>query len=285
MKDYQDFVSELTGLLRQAKTLPLGSFPNSPRPAVPAKAQKALFFAPHPDDECITGGIALRLLREAGMDVANVAVTQGSKKDRQEPRLRELEKACGFLGYRVIVTIPGGLEKVNAKARAQEPAHWNASVEVIKGILESNQPRVIVFPHEHDWNSTHIGTHFLVADALQRMPATFDCYTVESEFWGQMTDPNLVVELSPRDLGDLVTATTFHVGEVLRNPYHLLLPAWMMDNVRRGGELVGGQGGAVPDYTYATLYRLRKWTGGKFQKCLQGGRFYPASANIGSLFL
>ena len=285
MRDFRDFVSEFTALLRRAKTLPLGDYPNSARPEVPADALKALFFAPHPDDECITGGIALRLLREAGMDVANVAVTQGSRKDRQQERLRELERACDYLGYRVIVTVPGGLEKVNAKTRVQESAHWNASVEVIKDILELNQPRVIVFPHEHDWNSTHIGTHFLVADALKRMPASFECYTVESEFWGQMSDPNLMIEIGPRDLGDLVTATTFHVGEVLRNPYHLLLPAWMMDNVRRGGELVGGQGGAVPDYTYATLYRLRKWSGGKFQKCLDGGRFYPASANIGRLFL
>lgn len=284
MKDYQEFVSELTVLVQRAKNLPLGVYPNSARTEIPAGAPKALFFAPHPDDECISGGIAVRLLREAGMDVANVAVTQGSRKDRQEPRLRELEKACDYLGYRVVTTVPGGLEKVTAKTREQDPSHWNASVGVIHGILESNRPRVIVFPHEHDWNGTHIGTHFLVTDALRRMPAAFECYTVESEFWGQMTDPNLMVEISPRDLGDMVTATTFHVGEVRRNPYHLLLPAWMMDNVRRGGELVGGQGGAVPNFTYATLYRLRKWTCGGFQKCQDGGRFYPASENIGDLF-
>ena len=285
MKDYQQFVSELTALVQRAKTLPLGSFPKCAPPIVSPGAPKALFFAPHPDDECISGGIALRLLREAGMDVANVAVTQGSRKDRQEARLRELEKACDYLGYRVVVTVPGGLERVTVNTRVQDQARWNASVEVIRGILESNQPRVIVFPHEHDWNGTHIGTHFLVTDALRRMPDSFECFTVESEFWGQMTDPNLMVEISPCDLGDLVTATTFHVGEVLRNPYHLLLPAWMMDNVRRGGELVGGQGGAVPNFSYATLYRLRKWTGGKFQKCQDGGRFYPATANIGHLFL
>ena len=47
-----------------------------------------------------------------------------------------------------------------------------------------------------------------------------------------------------------------------RNPYHLLVPAWMQDNVRRGGELVGGQGGAAPDFTFCTLYRLRRWRDG-----------------------
>ncbi len=49
-----------------------------------------------------------------------------------------------------------------------------------------------------------------------------------------------------------------------RNPYHLLFPAWMQDHVRRGGELVGGQGGAIPDVDLATLYRLRKWENGAF---------------------
>ena len=58
-----------------------------------------------------------------------------------------------------------------------------------------------------------------------------------------MTDPNLMVEMSAEDLADMIAATTFHVEEVNRNPYHLLLPPWMMDNVRRGGEVAGGQGG------------------------------------------
>lgn len=33
-----------------------------------------------------------------------------------------------------------------------------------------------------------------------------------------------------------------HAGEVKRNPYHLRLPAWMMDNVRRGSEVIAGPG-------------------------------------------
>jgi hypothetical protein len=93
-----------------------------------------------------------------------------------------------------------------------------------------------------------------------------------------------MVEISPNDLADLITATTFHVGEVKRNPYHLLLPAWMMDNVRRGSELVGGQGGTAPDFTFAALYRLRKWTGGQVEKVLDSGKQISAATNIGELF-
>jgi hypothetical protein len=202
-----------------------------------------LFFAPHPDDETIAGGLALRLMREAKMQVYNVAVTQGSKKERQAARLVELQRACDYLGFGLITTGPNGLEKINSATRQNDSAHWAACVSVIRGILEKHRPRAILFPHEQDWNSTHIGTHFLIMDALSQMPMDFECFLVETEFWGQMDDPNLMVEISEPDLADMIAATSFHIGEVERNPYHVLLPAWMLDNVRRGSELVGGKAG------------------------------------------
>jgi len=248
MNPYQSYVGDFARLLDGAKSFPLGGFSASPRHTLAPNAPKALFFAPHPDDECISGGLALRLLHEQRMAVLNVAVTQGSNKERQPERLRELQAACDYIGFGLITTGPNGLEKISPKTRAQDPAHWGACVTVIQGILQQHRPAVILFPHEHDWNSTHIGTHFLVMDALQRMPANFECFLVETEFWGQMTDPNLMLEISAQDLTDMICALTFHVGEVQRNPYHLLLPARMLDNVRRGAELVGGQGVAAPDF-------------------------------------
>jgi LmbE family N-acetylglucosaminyl deacetylase len=284
MNPYQKFVTNIADLVKQAKSYPLGGFPPAPRPNLPDSAPKALFFAPHPDDECIVGGIAVRMLRESGMHVINVAVTQGSKKERQAERYVELRNACDYLGFGLVPTGPNGLEKVTLKTREQDPAHWRASVQVILGILKEHQPKVILFPHDQDWNGTHIGTHHLVMDALRLMSASFSCYTVETEFWGQMDDPNLMVELSSEDLVAMITATTFHVGEVQRNPYHLLLPAFAMDNVRRGSELVGGQGGAAPEFTFATLYRLRKWANGAIQDIQKGGRQVPQSMSIGTLF-
>ena len=79
-----------------------------------------------------------------------------------------------------------------------------------------------------------------------------------------------------------MTALSFHVGEVQRNPYHLLVPAWMQDNVRRGGELVGGQGGAAPEFDFCTLYRLRRWMDGRLQATFTGGRM-PAAASAATL--
>lgn len=284
MNPYKNLVSEYARLLQEGKSYPLGGFEPAPRPSIAPDAPKALFFAPHPDDECIIGGLALRLMREARMDLVNVAVTLGNKKERRAERYCELQNACRYLGLGLLTTGPTGLERINPTARENEGAHWAECVKVIIGILAKNQPRVIFFPHEHDWNRTHIGTHFLVMDALKQMPAGFDCYLVETEFWGQMTNPNLMAEISAEDLADMITATTFHVGEVKRNPYHVLLPAWMMDNVRRGAELVGGQGAAAPDFVFAALYRLRKWSQGRVHKLFEGGKQVSQSSNLGELF-
>ena len=109
----------------------------------------------------------------------------------------------------------------------------------------------------------------------------FTCSVFETEFWGAMATPNLMVESSVADLGDLMAALSFHVGEVKRNPYHLLVPAWMQDNVRRGAELVGGQGGEAPDFTFCTLYRHRTWTNGRLELAYEGGRALSAQTNAG----
>jgi hypothetical protein len=93
-----------------------------------------------------------------------------------------------------------------------------------------------------------------------------------------------MVESAEQDVVDLITALSFHVGEVRRNPYHVRMPAWMIDNVRRGGELVGGQGGAAPNFAFATLYRLRRWRDGAFGELLSKGRFLAAAENPQRLF-
>ncbi len=284
MNPYHHFVSELARLLREGKQFPLGGLEPPPRQAVPADAPRALIFSPHPDDECIIGGLALRLQREEGLRIVNVAVTQGSNKARQHERWAELSAACEYLGFDLVGTAPGGLEGINTRTRTADPAAWNASVEAIAGILDGHQPAVVFFPHDADWNSTHVGTHHLLMDALARQPASFACHVVETEFWGAMASPNLMVESSTADLGDMMAALSFHVGEVQRNPYHLLLPAWMQDNVRRGSELVGGQGGAAPDFSFCTLYRLRRWKGGALAPIYEGGRSVADSAGAMTAF-
>jgi LmbE family N-acetylglucosaminyl deacetylase len=284
MHPYQRFVGETVRLLEEGRGLPLGGLEARPRPALADDAPRALIFAPHPDDECLTGGLPLRLLREAGMRVIDVVVTQGSNAGRKAARMEELRGACGFLGFEVLATADGGLDGINPQARARDPGRWQAAVAVVEGILSRQQPRVIFCPHDGDANGTHLGTHLLVMDALGRQPREFTCAVVETEYWAAMATPNLMIESSATDVADLMAATSFHAGEVARNPYHLSLPAWMQDNVRRGSEIVGGQGSAAPAFTFATLYRLRQWRGGKLELTHPGGRALAATDDLTALF-
>jgi LmbE family N-acetylglucosaminyl deacetylase len=225
---------------------------------------KVLLFSPHPDDECIFGAMPFRLTRELGMQVINIPVTFGSNVDRQAGRAKELKDACNYLGWEI---------------HQEKNSFDSLEVSDVVNILKTFQPKIIFFPHSKDWNSRHISTHFLIIDALKQMGSDFKCTTVETEFWGAMDDPNIAVESDVATVAELVAATSLHVEEVARNPYHLLLPAWMQDNVRRGAELVGGQGGAAPDFPFCTLYRLRKWQNGELIDVVENGTPIPMGAD------
>lgn len=255
MNPYLKFVKDIEAGIASART-----FSVSGQESVPESDAKVLLFMPHPDDECIIGLLPLRLMREAGMQIINVPVTFGSDPNRQARRAKELSDACGYLGWEI---------------HKQQEGLGSMSVEDVITVLETFQPQVIFFPHAADWNSRHLSTHHLVVEALKRMGDDFSCNVVETEFWGAMADPNLMVEGDAQTVADLVAATSLHVGEVARNSYHLFLPAWMQDNVRRGGELVGGQGQTAPDFSFATLYRLRKWQAGAWMDLQKDGIILP----------
>jgi hypothetical protein len=121
-------------------------------------------------------------------------------------------------------------------------------------------------------------------DALPQMSDDFACWIVETEYWGAIADPNLAIESSLEDVADLMAATAFHVGEVERNPYHLRLPAWMADNVRRGGELVGSVGGTAPSFTFATLYRARQWQHQQFKEDLTLKQSVSCQEDLSAIF-
>lgn len=263
MNSYLDFVKGIEAGVEQARSLSV-----SGRRKPPDSNSMVLLFSPHPDDECITGLMPLRLMRETGRQVVNIPVTFGSKVDRQAGRAAELQDACGYLGFSI---------------HQGRDSYESLDVDGVVRILETFQPEIVFMPHAADWNSRHISTHFLVMNALARLDRGFSCLIVETEFWAAMSDPNVMVEGDAQAVADLVAATSLHVGEVARNPYHLLLPAWMQDNVRRGSELIGGQGGAASDFSFATLYRLSKWQGGELLPALPDGASFSMDADFDAL--
>ena len=68
------------------------------------------------------------------------------------------------------------------------------------------------------------------------------------------------------------------LGEVSRNPFHLTVPGWLIDNVRRGGEFVGTSGGNVPDYTFAAIYNVMQWRDGALQTAWPSGKMIGSTS-------
>jgi N-acetylglucosamine malate deacetylase 1 len=251
---YADFVREFEALLDRGAALPRGGLEPAPLPAPKPGAPLALILAPHPDDECIVGGLPRRLQREAGWRVAVAPVTLGSRAERRDSRLAELRAACAFLGWDALAPGEGDLE----------------------GLLRRERPRLILFPHAEDANTTHRRVHDLALGALRAAGPDFRCAVAETEFWSTLTDPNLMVGLSAGDAADMIAALSFHEGEIKRNPYHVLLPCWLADGARRGAELVGGQGAPAAAGRLAALYRLSDWNGRALVRAGGSGRVAAA---------
>ncbi|HEV2495985.1 MAG TPA: PIG-L family deacetylase [Terriglobia bacterium] len=304
-KRYEQCLRYVQGVVRAVdagKSLPLGPSAEAlVRPVAAAseaepssKGQhpaKVVYCAPHPDDESLSGVLALRLSVESGARVTNVAITLGSDVGQRGRRLGELESACRALGFKLVVpTEPvghspasSGFENVNLTTLHERPAEWAAKVDVLKEIFDREQPDVVFAPHAEDFNTTHIGTHWLVVAALGlhleqsgRGPVTF----VQTEFWHQLAAPNLMVGVTPETVATLLIAACEHGGEMTRNPYHLLAPARMMDNVRRGSEVVGGQGAAAQHFTFAEIYRVAFVSGKEIVEPLPGGAFVGPTEKV-----
>ena len=273
MSTPKDLVAAFAALALRGKamTVPAHAVPRAVSGSSSGKC--CVILSPHPDDECINGGLPLRLLREGGWRVVNVAVTHGSKPERQLARASELQAACAVLGFENILLAERGLLRVSAQARADEPAHWQACVDQVTQQLQTLKPDLLMCPHPKDAQAAHIGTWHLAMDALARMPADYSPLVAYTEYWSTMDAPNLMLELCEEDVTDLLVALTQHVGEVSRNPYHMTVPGWMMDNVRRGAERVGLPGAVAPDFTFAVLHQLQRWRAGQLTPAWNGGRF------------
>ncbi len=223
-----------------------------------------LLFMPHPDDECLMGGLALRLLREKNWQVITIALTLGSNAKRKEARKDELWRASSALGFDCALPEEDGFSDVAVTFRDSEPRAWRKKTARVAEIIERLQPQAVFLPHASDWHQTHVGAHALVMDALREMPRDFFSFVVQTEYWQPMADPDLMVGLAPRDAALLMAALACHAGEVARNPYDRRFPAYLIDNARRGSEKLQGQGASSQAPRLAMLYKTGVWRGGKF---------------------
>ena len=248
-----------------------------------------VMVSPHPDDESIVGALPLRLIQQGGWRVVNLAITQGSNPQRQLKRAAELGKACEVLGFENRLLAPTGLQRVSEQTRKQDPEHWANCKQALAQHIALLKPDLLVCPHASDAQAAHRGTYHLLLDVLADLPVDYSPLIALTEYWSTMEAPNLMVQVDAPTLAVQMSALMQHAGEIERTPYHLSLPAWMMDNVRRGAELVGRPGAEAPPYRFATLYRVMRWRSNinpnfNLQPAWTGGRFEPSGKNI-ELFL
>ena len=263
------FVQAFVQAYRQGERLTAGlAAPQQVAEAVavsPAPPHLVILCSPHPDDECLTGALPLRLRRAGGARVLNLAMSLGSLEGRRAERWSELLAACARLGFDCLaLPQPPGF----ALKAGEGGAGWQTVVGWLADFFGQQRPEVVLFPHAGDAHPAHSATHWLVTAALARCTAICPrpVKAVESGYWSAVPEPNLLVGLSPDDVARLLAALTCHRGEIARNPYHLTLPARLMDAVRLGSELVVATGQAQA--LFAELYRVTVWSHGQPQPAL-----------------
>ena len=259
---YQSYVQQLEDLFYQ-QAVKEG---HAPAPAAivveesfSQPVKNILLCSPHPDDEALTGALPLRLLQENGARVVNIAMTLGSNKEQRSTRLAELEESCSILGFEDVLAVePFAFEQVTGLSRGQTPGRWREMVARLCDLFKTYAPDLVLYPHDQDCHPTHVGTHYLVFDALKKysLQEGGRLLTLESEYWQPMSDPNLLVGVNGKDVARLMAAVSAHRGEVDRNPYHLRLPARLMANVSRVGERLNGLGCKPPGFAFGEVYRL-----------------------------
>ncbi|MCL2474366.1 MAG: PIG-L family deacetylase [Alphaproteobacteria bacterium] len=240
---------------------------------MPAKRKDkcAVILAPHPDDECITGGIALRLKQELDWQIYVIPITLGSDESRKKERLSELSFACASLGFDCVLPDDMAFSDINPDARinthSKESISWNSKVLKITEMLSAISPNAVFLPHEHDGHKTHIGTHLLGMDALGNMPHGFSCSVVMTEFWSPIKEANAFFELPQTVVASLVTALSYHKKEVARNPFNSTLPAYFIDCARRIEQ-------TLPEAKADSMVKMGQAV--RFGKYLKG-RFVPSA--------
>jgi LmbE family N-acetylglucosaminyl deacetylase len=223
-----------------------------------------LILAPHPDDECLMAPYALRLLLENKANVHAASVTLGSNSARQGERQIEFHNACQVMNFTSHIL---SLE-------------WDKKAEEVKDIIKREEINFIVSPHVHDHHPAHIKTGELARKVMKEI--SFEGIYLESEFWGELTAPNLLIEVTKEAFELSFEALTKHVGEVSRNPYHLRLAANLVNSVRRGAEKVATLGSSAPNFAFGVLYQAHHVQKGSLTAL--PNQTLDSTADLGAIF-
>jgi N-acetylglucosamine malate deacetylase 1 len=255
---YQAGLEIVTG--HQEKTAPPAldddHTPNLPR---------VVICAPHPDDEMLTGALALRLRRDKVASVLVLALTLGSDPARKVIRKDELASACRTVGFGWRLAVEPLAFPTLRPELERQPIEWRQMLEGLANHFARESPAIVFSPHFLDGHPAHQAAGRLVIQALKYYTRQQRCQVLllETEYWQPMVGANLLLGVKPADLALLLAALSCYQGEMNRHPYHLRQPGRMMDSVRRGSELLDGFGQVAVNFLFGELYRLSKVANGR----------------------
>lgn len=245
--NYGDYVQSFQGLYLSAR--------GAKEPVLPPlldafgeRLKRILIIAPHPDDECLMSGFALRAQDEWGTEVYVLPYSFGSKLDRQHERKRELSHAVDALKFTLV--------------DPRAPLFQELNSDLIEETLKSLHPDALMIPHLTDGHPTHVHCAELAMKAAHIWAKDHPGFHVfETEYWSSVTKPTHLIPLSADHLIRLGEALLEHKGELARNPYHLSLPANAMEQMRRGSEAVLGMGSKSREFIFGQILRHTRLVG------------------------
>lgn len=152
-------------------------FPLQPA-AYAASLGATVIIAPHPDDESLGCGGLLALLRQAGVPVSTVLVSDGTMSHpnsrkfpapaRRALREEELREALKILGVDANQTLHMGLP--DGAVPTTDANGFATAVAQLHAYLENQEPQTILVPWRRDPHPDHRATSQLVHAACRLLP-------------------------------------------------------------------------------------------------------------------
>lgn len=218
-----------------------------------------LLVSPHPDDEVLGAGGALRLLRMYDCGIHNLACSLGRPDDRARRQAELLTAAARIEFYTTIMDPPAEISSGND---LRESACKIAAK--VSEMITVTGADVVVSPHPYDG---HHG-HEAVASGVRAALAGLGDSAPRWWMWGLWSDlqiPTIYAPFGHIIMNEVQHAIAAYTGENARNQYDRLYPARAAAHAVLGAERVFGYGATntsnepFADLLTEVYYRKGQW--------------------------
>jgi len=131
----------------------------------PAKTDRVLFFAPHPDDEALAAGGYLRRATAAGASCRIVLVTDGNRRGLKAIRAQEFQDVLNALGIQ-----EDGKVELNYCNGGLPQENQGLVQAALQQEIERYRPTIVISPHPADLHREHKVVSQIVYDLYKQQP-------------------------------------------------------------------------------------------------------------------